>query len=292
MRDMPIMLVWSPAGITAWHGRSREPSVMRRQSTMHCTTRRRSGAAAPAVTKCASALLRQSYVTRGVSRTDAVIRVALVDDHTLVREGLRALLDHADDMLVLGEAEDEASAIALASHARPDVLTLDLEGTAHRGLSTLHKLRELLPPARVLVLSMYPEDARLVCLLEAGARGYLSKEASTRDLLDAVRVVASGAIYVRPAAARVLAADLVERQDSTTPRGRLKQLSARERTVLEILAQGYSGLEAARQLGVSGKTIDAYKHRIFAKLGLAHRTEYVRFALEAGVLAASPDARK
>jgi DNA-binding NarL/FixJ family response regulator len=139
---------------------------------------------------------------------------------------------------------------------------------------------------------MYPEDARLVCLLEAGARGYLSKEASTRDLLDAVRVVASGAIYVRPAAARVLAADLVERQDSTTPRGRLKQLSARERTVLEILAQGYSGLEAARQLGVSGKTIDAYKHRIFAKLGLAHRTEYVRFALEAGVLAASPDARK
>jgi two-component system response regulator NreC len=136
----------------------------------------------------------------------------------------------------------------------------------------------------VLSLTVHAEHEHLLQLLEAGARGYLTKEAASRDLVDAIRVVAAGEVYVRPTTARLLAAAVVPQRSADTARDRFRHLSDRERGILRLVAQGHSGVEIARQLAISTKTVDAYKRRIRDKLGLDRRTEYVRFAIEAGIL--------
>jgi DNA-binding NarL/FixJ family response regulator len=212
------------------------------------------------------------------------IRIVLVDDHAMVREGLRILLRTAPDIAVVGEAADGAAAVDLAQRVTPDIVVLDLDMPGGDGLVALRELGRTMPSVRALILTVHPEHERLLTLLDAGARGYLTKEAASRDLLEAIRVVAAGEIYVRPAAARLLAAALIPKAAAETARGRFETLSQREQTVLTLVAQGYSGAEIARQLGISTKTVDAYKHRVKQKLGLEHRTEYVRFAVEARLL--------
>ena len=151
-------------------------------------------------------------------------------------------------------------------------------------MTALRGLAQALPSVRVLILTVHAEQERLIPLLEAGARGYLTKEAASQDLVEAIRVVAAGEIYVRPVTARLLAAAVVPHHTAKTARDRFQTLSEREQTTLQLVAEGYSGAEIARQLGISTKTIDAYKHRVQEKLGLEHRTDYVRFAIEAGIL--------
>jgi DNA-binding NarL/FixJ family response regulator len=131
---------------------------------------------------------------------------------------------------------------------------------------------------------MHAEHERLLPLLEAGARGYLAKSAASADLIEAIRAVAAGEVYVRPAAARLLAAAIVPQRADESARSRFHTLSDREKTILRSVAQGYSGAEIARRLGISSKTVDAYKRRVEEKLGFRHRTDYVSFAIEAGVL--------
>jgi DNA-binding NarL/FixJ family response regulator len=231
-------------------------------------------------------LAGRPYARRGVSASDEIIRVALVDDHTLVREGLRLVLRGAPDIVVVAEASDGADAVTLARQFAPHVVVLDLDMPRTDGEATCRALQEAMPSVRVLIVTMHAEQERLLRLLEAGARGYLTKEAASPELIDAIRVVAAGDIYVRPVAARLLAAAVVPHRTAETARGRFQTLSPREQTILRSVAQGYSGAEIARKLGVSTKTVDAYKRRIETKLGLAHRTDYVRFAVEAGVLGA------
>jgi DNA-binding NarL/FixJ family response regulator len=154
------------------------------------------------------------------------------------------------------------------------------------GLDALVALGSAVPDVRVLILTMHAEHERLVPLLEAGARGYLTKEAASRDLVEAIRVVAAGETYVRPTTARLLASSLVPKRAATTARERFKTLSEREQSILRLVAEGYSGAEISRHLHISTKTVDAYKHRVQQKLNLAHRTDYVRFAVEAGLLGA------
>ena len=213
-----------------------------------------------------------------------MIRVVLVDDHAMLREGLRLLLRNASDITVLGEADSGDEALALAQRVKPDLVVLDLDMPRGDGLSALRNLRQALPETRVLILTVHTERERLLSLLDAGAQGYLTKEAASRELVEAIRVVAAGEIYVRPSAARLLAAAVVPERAHKTARGRFESLSDREQTVLRLVAQGYSGAEIARQLDLSTKTIDAYKRRVQEKLGLQHRTDYVRFAIEAGIL--------
>lgn len=212
------------------------------------------------------------------------IRVILADDHGLMREGLRLLLQAVPGIEVVGEAENGVSLLPLARRLAPDVVILDLEMPGGNGTVALRELGLTLPQVRVLVLTMYAERERLLPLLQAGARGYLTKEAASRDLVDAVRVVASGEIFVRPTAARLLATAVVPQCATETARGRFQTLSPREQRVVQSVAQGYSGVEIARQLGISTKTVNAYKHRIQEKISLGHRTDYVRFAIEAGIL--------
>ena len=155
---------------------------------------------------------------------------------------------------------------------------------ADHGEDVLRELREAESPVRILILTMYPEQDRLVALLESGAHGYVSKRAAAERLVEAIRVVAAGEVYVVPSAARMLAAAVAPTSKSRTATSQYKELSARERSVLRMIAEGYSGVETARSLRVSTKTVAAYKERVEEKLGLKHRTDYVRFALDAGVL--------
>jgi two-component system, NarL family, response regulator NreC len=231
-----------------------------------------------------ASLAARPYARRGISMSDRTVRVVLVDDHAMVREGLRVLLRNAPDISVVGEAENGATAVAMAHRVEPDIVVLDLDMPVADGTTALHELRQELPEVRVLILTVHAEHERLLPLLEAGARGYLTKEAASRDLVEAIRVVAAGDVYVRPAAARLLAAAVVPQRAAETARSRYENLSQREQTILRLVAQGYSGAEIGRQLRISSKTVDVYKHRVRDKLGLEHRTDYVRFAVEAGIL--------
>ena len=233
-----------------------------------------------------ASLAERPYVRRGIPIPDRVIRVVLADDHTLVRAGLRVLLRKVADIELVGEAADGAEALALAERLTPDVVVMDLEMPGLDGAAATRALTERDSTTRVLVLTMHAEEERLLPLLEAGASGYLTKEAAERDLIDAIRVVASGDVYVRPSVARMLATHERARMHSPEQRRRasFEALSDRERTVVTLTAEGYGGAEIGRQLGISNKTVETYKQRIEEKLGLRHRTEYVRFALEIGLL--------
>jgi DNA-binding NarL/FixJ family response regulator len=241
-------------------------------------------ATAESLAQIGASVASKPYARRGVPMSNETIRVLLADDHAMVREGLRLLLRSAPDIMVVGEAENGVSAVALAERLSPNIVILDLDMPGGDGVGALKEIGKTLPGVRVLILTMHAERERLLPLLEAGARGYLTKEAASRDLVEAIRVVAAGEVYVRPSAARLLAAALVPQRAAETARSRFETLSEREQSVLQMVAEGYNGAEIARHLGISTKTVDAYKRRVQDKLGLEHRTDYVRFALEAGIL--------
>src|SRR5215208_5309342 len=213
-----------------------------------------------------------------------LIRVVLADDHAIVRAGLKAVLGAARDIEVIGEASDGAEAVATAERLRPEVVVMDLSMGGMDGLAATKALAAKGTSPRVLVLTMHAEEEYLVPLLEAGAAGYLVKSAADRDLVDAVRAVARGDIYVRPSAARVLARNLTKKDPAQTERDRFDKLTQRERDVLRLVAQGYSAPEIGERLFISPKTVDTYKQRIQEKLGLAHRSDYVQLALKLGLL--------
>jgi DNA-binding NarL/FixJ family response regulator len=230
-------------------------------------------------------LASRPYARRGVPARIDPIRVVLVDDHQLVRAGFRSVLHGSADITVVGEAAGGEEAVSLATRMHPEVIVMDLEMPLGDGLTATRRLAELAPDVRVLIVSMYEEREKLVDALSAGARGYLSKSAAERELAEAIRVVASGDVYVRPAVARALA-ELAEAppRSRTDARARLERLSEREQTVVVLTARGFNGPEIGRQLGITAKTVDTYKQRIEEKLGLSHRSEYVRFGLEADLL--------
>ena len=230
-------------------------------------------------------LATRPYVRRGVPARIEPIRIMLVDDHALVRAGLRSVLHASADIVVVGEAGDGKQAVAMAARLHPEVVVMDLDMPGGDGLTATRRLHEVLPDARELIVTMSEEREKLLAVLHAGARGYLSKGAAERELADAIRVVASGDVYVRPAVARSLADSAVEPpRERTDARARLERLSHREQTVVILTAKGFNGPEIGRQLGITAKTVDTYKQRIQEKLGLAHRSEYVRFALEAELM--------
>lgn len=234
----------------------------------------------------AANVLERPYARRGIPMADRVIDVILADDHALVRAGLRALLrGSASDIRVVGEAGRGDDTVALATRLHPDVVVLDLDMPGGDGLATTAALLALTPAPRVLIVTMHTEESRLLDVLHAGASGFLMKDAAERELVDAIRVVAGGEVYVRPKVARLLASSIRDHPPAPADREvRLGALSDRERTVVELIAQGYNGPEIGARLGISAKTVETYKQRIGEKLGLEHRVDYVRFALEVGLL--------
>jgi len=218
-----------------------------------------------------------------------LIRVVLADDHAVVRAGLKAVLGAARDIDVVGEASNGKEAIALAERFHPDVIVMDLSMGEMDGMAATKALAAIDGSPRVLVLTMHAEEEYLVPLLEAGAAGYLVKSVADRELVDAVRTVARGELYVRPAAARVLAKGLKKKDEHADDRSRYERLTERERDVLRLIAAGYTAPEIGEKLFISPKTVDTYKQRINEKLGLTHRADYVRLALKLGLLTADEE---
>lgn len=213
-----------------------------------------------------------------------VIRVLLADDHAVVRAGLKAVLGSAKDIAVVGEAGNGREAVDAALRLNPDVVVMDLSMDEMDGVAATRELKSRASASRVLILTMHAEDEYLVPLLEAGASGYLVKNAADRDLVDAVRTVAGGQQYLQASAARTLAKELKRREERASERDQFDDLSEREQAILRLVASGYSAPEIAEQLSISPKTVDTYKQRVSEKIGLRHRADYVRFAMKLGLL--------
>ena len=213
-----------------------------------------------------------------------MIRVVLVDDHTMVREGLHVLLRQAPDIVIVGEASDGVSALGLVAHLQPDVVVLDIAMPRGDGEVALREIKQRWPDVRVLMLTMHTESDWLLPMLAAGASGFITKDSAVQDLVRAIRQVAEGDVYVRPANAARAPDPIVPPAPRETAKSRFLALSGREQSVVRMVANGFSGVEIAESLGISTKTVDAYKHRVHEKLGFSHRTDYVKFGLEAGLL--------
>ncbi|MEO7711333.1 MAG: response regulator transcription factor [Gemmatimonadaceae bacterium] len=216
-----------------------------------------------------------------------VIRVILADDHLVVRAGLKALLGATKDIEVVGEATNGRDALVLVERLTPTVAVLDLDMPQMDGLTATKEIVARANGTRVLILTMHTEEEYLVTLLEAGAAGYLMKNAADRELADAVRAIAAGDIYVQASASRTLARAVSRRNQHVEERDRYQQLSERERDVLVLVAGGYSASEIGEKLFISPKTVETYKQRISEKMGLSHRADYVQLCLRLGLLQAT-----
>jgi two-component system response regulator NreC len=210
-------------------------------------------------------------------------RVLLADDHAVLRAGLKALLSLEADIDVVGEAGTGEAAVERAKTLRPDVVVMDLAMPGIGGIEATRQIAALQQGTRVLVLTSHAEEEYLLPVLEAGGSGYVQKTKADEDLLDAIRVVARDEVFLYPSATKLLLKGYrtVEEHGGANP---LHELSDREREVMTLTAEGYSSSEIGKKLFLSSKTVDTYRARLMQKLGLTHRSELIRLALETGVL--------
>lgn len=220
------------------------------------------------------------------------IRILLADDHAVLRAGLRALLSAQADMDVVGEAGDGLEALEQAERLRPDVVLADVGMPGLSGLELTRRMKETLPQARVLILTVHEDQSFLHRALRAGAAGYLVKRAAEEDLLAGIRAVARGEAFLLPSMTRGLIEDFVRRSsrgrgrkaDAGAPPSQYDGLTPREVQVLRLIAQGYSNVQVGEALVISVKTVETHRARIVEKLGLHSRVELVRYAMSKGLL--------
>ena len=221
-------------------------------------------------------------MTAPLSKHDP-IRLVLADDHGIVRAGLRALLDGQPDMVVVGEAADGETAVKITRELRPSIVIADLSMPGG-GLEAIREIATLGPHVRVLVLTVHAEERYLLPVLEAGGSGYVKKSSAHTDLLDAIRTVARGEVFLDPAATKTLLKGYLGRVRTGDELDLGEVLSDREREVVKLSAEGHTAQQAAEILSLSPKTVETYRHRAMQKLGLTNRAELVRYALRAGLL--------
>jgi DNA-binding NarL/FixJ family response regulator len=214
-----------------------------------------------------------------VADTSGRIRVLLVDDHQVVRRGLRTFLEVQDDIEVVGEAADGEEGIARAEELRPDVVLMDVKMPGTDGIEALRRLRELTNPARVLVVTSFTEQRTVVPALRAGAAGYVYKDIDPDALAGAIRSVHAGHVLLQPEVAEALLAQ--DEQPGSSGRG--GALTDREREVLALIADGRSNREIARALVLSEKTVKTHVSNILMKLDLADRTQAALWAVRHGI---------
>ncbi len=210
------------------------------------------------------------------------ISVLLVDDHAMFRAGIKALLEAEGRVEVIGEASSGDEAVDLVRQLKPDVVVMDLSMPDSNGLEATRRIAALGLDTNVLVLTVHAEEEYLVPVVDAGASGYLTKTSADTDLLEAIRVVARGQVFLPPTATTLLL-KRYKAAESDDDAG-LHDLSTREQEVLALTAEGFSSREIGKKLFISPKTVDTYRSRIMDKLGLSHRSELVRFALRVGLL--------
>lgn len=211
------------------------------------------------------------------------IRVAIADDHAIVREGIRALLAADEGLEVVGEAADGAEAIALAERVQPDVLLIDIAMPGLGGLEAAAAIRRGSPGVRILVLSQYDNPEYVRRFLRLGAAGYVLKRAAGTELVSAIRAVAKGGLVIDPSVAR---SAIAESADASAAEDPYETLTDREKQVLKLVAEGAANKDVAAALGVSVKTAMSHREHVMQKLGLHNRTDLIRFALRHGIVRA------
>ena len=212
------------------------------------------------------------------------IRVLIADDHTIVRTGVRLLLQAEPDMDVVGEALNGAEAVALAETLRPAVILMDIAmPPGLNGLEATRQIKTRFPDVNILVLTMHRSDEYFFEALKAGASGYVLKSAETNDLVSAVRIVARGEVFLYPMMARQLLQDYLHRLDDSEMPGQ-PALTPREKEILRLLAEGYSNKEIAEKLVVSPSTIHSHRTNLMRKLNLNSRHELIQYARQRGLI--------
>jgi DNA-binding NarL/FixJ family response regulator len=211
------------------------------------------------------------------------LRVLLADDHAMIRDGVKALINGETDMEVVGEASDGREAWHKVKSLQPDILILDITMPDLNGVQATERIKRDAPKVKVLILTAHEDKGFLQQVLQAGASGYMLKRAASAELIRAIRFVAAGGVYIDPEIASKIVTSYVGRQSSreSVQRG---DLSEREEEVLRLVAWGHSNKEIAVRLSISVKTVEGHKSKIMEKLGLKNRVEVVRYALHRGWL--------
>lgn len=209
--------------------------------------------------------------------------IVLADDHTIVRQGLRALLEAEEDFSVIGESANGAEVTELVTKLRPDVLVLDLMMPGINGLEVTWQVRQSAPETNIIILSMHSNEAYVIAALRNGADGYVLKDASVVDLLQAVRNVVQGQRYLSPPLSQHSLENYMEKARST-PVDVHDLLTAREREVLNLAATGHTSLEIGALLSISPRTAEAHRSNLMRKLGLHSQADLIRYALQRGII--------
>ncbi len=212
---------------------------------------------------------------------DKIISILLVDDHKMLRDGLRALLESEDNLRVIGEADTGAQAIQLATELQPDIIVMDLGLPDMNGIAAIRAIRSQNKKSQIIVLSMYSHKEVVMQSIEAGCAGYVPKSSAHTSLLQAIYTVMEGKRYLHPTAATALVDSITMDQPLLE---RFAMLSNREQEVLKLTAMGFNSREIGEKLFVSPKTVETYRQRAMEKLNLEHRSDLVKFALQAGLL--------
>ena len=212
------------------------------------------------------------------------LKILLADDHDLFCAGLAALLDKERDMKVVGQARDGREVLEKAREIHPDLIIMDINMPEFAGVEAAAQISEKCPEVKLLALSIHEDKYHLRKVLREGAVGYLPKRAAVSELMQAIRTVASGGIYIHPSLAKELVSLLNDNSSHARNNGLHKDLSEREKDVLRLLALGYSNKEIAARLKVGIKSVDTYKTRFMEKLDLKNRVEVVRYAKLQGMM--------
>ena len=213
------------------------------------------------------------------------ISVLLADDHRVVREGLRALLERNHDINVVAEASDGQEAVKLAAQVKPDVVVMDISMPVLNGIEATQQVIEASPSSRVIILSMYSTSEHIFRAFKAGAQGYLLKESAGSDVVAAVRAVKEGRRYLTEKITETVLDDFIHRRSLSESESPVSRLSKRERHILQLVVEGKSSSDIGRQLFLSPKTIDTYRSRIMHKLSINDVPGLVKFALQHGLTA-------
>ncbi len=212
------------------------------------------------------------------------IRVLLADDHTILRAGVRMMLNAQPDIEVVGEASDGRQAITEAQRLLPDVILMDITMPDLNGIEATRQVKRLLPEIKVLVLTMHENEEYLFQVLRAGASGYMLKEAADTELISAIRIITNGSFYLSSSAQSMMVGDYLQRVRSGEERDSYSELTEREREILKHVAEGYTNNQIAERLFISPKTVDTHRTHIMDKLNLHSRAELVKYAIRRGLL--------
>jgi len=214
----------------------------------------------------------------------STLRILLADDHTIVRHGLRKILEENRDWQVVAEAGDGREAVRLAGDLQPDVAILDIGMPLLNGIEATRQIARKVPEVRILILSMHSDEAYIIQALQAGASGYLLKDTADAELIDAVMAVTRGKSFFSPAVARVMLDDYVRRLQERGITDRYDTLSEREREIFQLIVEGRTNKEIAEMLGVSPSTIETHRAHIMEKLDVHSAVEMVLYAVRKGII--------